>query len=573
MRSALPLLLLPAFALAGCDSTGGGAGPRPDTPAGLTEAPPDAPIRVEYVCGNRFLVINAHAHAVQVSWVVQGSDEHGAVSLPPAPTQDPAFSETEVVTRIRGTLTLYEHGRAVQDRPNDALICSPDTPSPSFLSAGTSTAGRWSAPFSWPIVALHASLLYNGQVLSWGKFGQPYLWDPATSHFSQVPLQSWIFCAGHAFLPDGRLLVAGGHLSDDHGIPEANVFSPRYQTWTRVGSMARGRWYPTNTELADGSILTLAGRDANGVTVPLPEIWSSAGWRALTGASRNLAYYPRSFLAPNGKVFYAGESQTSRYLSTSGAGAWTTVGLRQYGTRDYGAAVMYEPGKILYAGGGRTTATAEIVDLNQGAPAWQYTGSMAYPRRHLNATLLPDGTVLVTGGSSGTSFSDYTRGVHAAELWTPATGAWTTLASNTVTRVYHATSLLLPDGRVLHTGSGDASGQPDQRNAELFSPPYLFKGARPTISSAPTRAAYGSAFTVTTADAASITRVALIGLGSVTHAFDMGQRYLTPGFSRTSTGLTVTAPSTRNTAPPGFYMLFVLNGSGVPSVAKFIRIG
>jgi hypothetical protein len=232
---------------------------------------------------------------------------------------------------------------------------------------------------------------------------------------------------------------------------------------------------------------------------------------------------------------------------------------------------MYDEGKILYVGGGRTTNTAEIIDLHASAPAWRWTGSMAFPRRHHNATVLPTGEVLVTGGSRGTSFDDQTRPVRAAELWNPVTGAWTTLASNAVTRTYHGTSILLRDGRVLHAGSG-SSTTPHELNAELFSPPYLFKGARPTISSAPTAVRYGTSFSVGTAQAQSISRVSLIRLGSTTHAFDMNQRFQRLSFTRQSGALTVTAPTNRNRTPPGHYMLFILNGDGVPSVARIVRV-
>jgi len=567
----VPLALLTAV-LAGCDAPARGGAPRADAPAAPAEPRPDAPIRVEYVCANRFLVINAHPYGVEVGWQVDGADERGRVSLPPAPSQDPAFSETEVVTANRGTLVVLLDGRPVQARENDGLPCEAEASAPAFAGADASSAGQWGAPFSSRIVAVHLSLLPNGKVLSWGKFGEPQVWNPATGGFAEVPAGSWLFCAGHSFLPDGRLLVAGGHLADDRGIADANIFDPRTQTWARTGSMARGRCYPTNTTLADGSVVTIAGRDEGSVTVGRPEVWRGGTWRPLTGASLNLPYYPRTFLAPNGRVFYAGEQQTTRYLNTVGSGSWTTVAQRKFANREYGAAVMYEPGKILYAGGGRTTRTAEVIDLNRAAPAWQFTAPMAYARRHLNATLLPDGTVLVTGGTSGTGFSDPSLAVHAAELWDPATGAWRTLASNAVNRVYHATSLLLPDGRVLHSGSGDAAGQPDQRTAELFSPPYLFNGARPRVSSAPSSVGYGQSFSVGSADAAGVQQVTWLALGSVTHAFDANQRFLRLAFSRTATGVNVTAPASRNLAPPGYYMLFLLNASGVPSVGRFIRL-
>ena len=201
---------------------------------------------------------------------------------------------------------------------------------------------------------------------------------------------------------------------------------------------------------------------------------------------------------------------------------------------------------------------------------------MAYPRRHLNATVLPTGEVLVTGGTRGTSFNEISMGVRVAEIWDPATGVWTQLASNAVNRGYHATSVLLPDGRVLHAGSGDAldeSGNPypDEKNGELYSPPYLFKGPRPTITSAPADRWYGGLITVTTPAPAEITKVSLIAIGSATHAFDSNQRFLWLTFTRTSTALSVKAP-TKNLAPPGYYMLFILNGNGVPSVGRMIRL-
>ncbi len=371
--------------------------------------------------------------------------------------------------------------------------------------------------------------------------------------------------------------MAGGHISDNHGLPDGHLFNPGTLTWSKTADMLRGRWYPSTTELANGSIVTLAGKDENAIQATVPEIWSGGSWRALTGASLVLPYYPRQFLAPNGKLFVAGDLKTTRYLNTSGSGSWTTVGDRRFGMRDYGAAVMYLPGKILYVGGGRTTATAETIDLTQAAPAWQWTRSMAYPRRHLNATMLPTGEVLVTSGTRGTSFDEPGLAVHVAEIWNPTTGAWRQVASNSVNRSYHSTSLLMPDGRVLHAGSGNATmtnglPAPDQKNAEYYSPPYLFQGARPSISSVPNPISYGTSFTVATPNASSITKVSLINLGSVTHAFDMGQRFMWLTFSRTSSGLTVKAPTSRNVAPPGYYMLFILTSSGVPSKARIIRL-
>jgi galactose oxidase len=203
---------------------------------------------------------------------------------------------------------------------------------------------------------------------------------------------------------------------------------------------------------------------------------------------------------------------------------------------------------------------------------------MANRRRHMNATILPDGQVLATGGTKGGGFVDINEAdaVKAAELWNPSTGQWTTLASNSIMRVYHSVSLLLPDGTVLHGASGDAMAGtvpvPSERNHEIFQPPYLFKGARPTITSAPSTVNYGETFPVATPNAAQITEVRWIRLGTVTHAFDAGQRANKLSFAINGGNVDVTAPMLPRQAPPGHYMVFLLNRNGVPSAGKIVRV-
>lgn len=561
-----------AVLLAACgEDPGSGAGPRSDLPAPpASEDDSDQPVRLAYVCGNRFLVANAYTAAITVTYRVVGTEEEGSATLAAAPLEDPAFSEALIETRRRGTVEIFLEGRRVRARENGGVPCTPSAPGPSLVAAASAEAGAWSEPFAWPIVAVHLHLLPNGRVLSWGKVGEPQIWNPATNTFTPAPSPDLLFCSGHSFLADGRLHVAGGHIDDDRGLPDINLYGSS-GGWSPAAPMKRGRWYPTNTTMANGAVVIIAGRDEAGLNVPLPEVWTSGNLRVLTGASLSLPYYPRAFLAPNGRLFYAGELRTTRYLNIAESGKWTTVAQRRFANREYGSAVMYERGRILYAGGGRTTSTAEVIDLNLAAPAWQWTGSMAYARRQHNLTALPTGEVLATGGVAGTAFNDLTQPVHAAEVWNPSTGAWTTLASNTVVRGYHGTSILMPDGRVLHSGSGDGAGLPAERNAELFSPPYLFRGQRPTLSSAPSVLRYNSTFRVLTPTASSIGRVSLVRLGSVTHGFDMNQRYQALAFTADATGLTVTL-TTRKHTPPGHYMLFILNGSGVPSVAKIVQV-
>jgi hypothetical protein len=327
--------------------------------------------------------------------------------------------------------------------------------------------------------------------------------------------------------------------------------------------------------MANGEVLALAGLDQQAQQVTVPELWNpSTGLRSLTGASLELPYYPTSFLAPNGKLFVAGEQQMSKYLDVAGIGKWTDAGMRTFGTRDQGSAVMYGEGRVLYAGGGRTTNTAETVNLKRNPIQWVRTGSMAFARRHHNLTVLPTGDVLVTGGTAGTEFNDLTQMVRPAEIWNPTTGVWTTMASSSVDRAYHSVALLLPDGRVLQTGGGAAGAvAPNQPNAQYFSPPYLFRGARPVISSVPASLRFTQSFRITTAQASRIAKVTLIRTGSVTHGFDMNQRFRQFfTFTKDATGLTMPGITDRNLTPPGYYMIFIVDTNGVPSVGKIVKI-
>ena len=484
------------------------------------------------------------------------------------------------------------------------------TSSPVALTALSqqATKGEWGPVVPWDIVPLHMSLLPNGKIFAWGKteltdtLGRPRIWDPATqpSPSGLTPINTgmdMLFCAGHTLMPDGRLMVNGGHYMDAAGIKVTYIFSQDGTPQKQV-DMTYGRWYPTSTVLPNGNVLTMSGRDETGAVVGTPELWTGASWTQMSGGFLKLPYYPRNFVDPirEGRVFMAGEQATSRWFNYTGTGSWSSGPrhLWQF-NRDYGTAVMYDTGKILVAGGGGNlgwacecpateksgspTATAETIDLNEASPQWQSAGSMSVGRRHLNSTILPDGQVLITGGTRGGGFVDFSdaNSTKSAEIWDPRTNQWTTLDANKIVRVYHAVSLLLPNGTVLHGASGDALNGaglevPPERNHEIFQPPYLFKGARPTISSAPTSVGYGQTFSVSTPNAAQITDARWIRLGSVTHAFDMSQRANTLPVTRSATGIEIRAPADPKQAPPGHYLLFILNRNGVPSEGKVVRI-
>jgi hypothetical protein len=451
---------------------------------------------------------------------------------------------------------------------------------PSANGQNPSLVGQFSPVMSWPYNPTHAVLLPNGNVLWWPSFangGKPQIWDPVSNNNTAVTPPGYnIFCGAHSVLEDGQVFITGGDSALNTGVANASLYDPVSGNWTFLPDMNAGRWYPTNTVLPNGDVVVTSGNISPLLGVnALPQVWqvSSGTWRDLTTAQLDLELYPEIYLAPNGTLFFAGPTQVSRYLNTDGTGSWTTGPTMEYGPRGYGPSVMYNNGQIMVAGGGGgPTATAEIINLNNPVPIWSYTGSMANARRNANATLLPDGTVLVTGGTSGAIFDDPTHAVFPDELWNPATGTWSTMASLSIYRGYHSVAVLLPDGRVL-SGGGQCYGDPgcNPNSTEIFSPPYLFAGPRPTISSAPAGIGGGQTFFVGTPDAANITQVTWIRLGAVTHTFNQEQRISFLSFSQTTGGLNVTAPPSANLAPAGYYMLFLLN-SGVPSVASIIQV-
>jgi len=218
-----------------------------------------------------------------------------------------------------------------------------------------STIGQWSPVMTWQYKAIHAHLLPTGNVLFWPKADQAQFWDPATNSITAAATAGVnIFCSGHAFLPDGRLLVAGGHVVNYVGLPNAYTYDPLTNVWTRLPDMNNARWYPSSTILPSGDVLVVSGQiDTTQGMNPEPQVWQSATgtWRDLSSAQLILPYYPYMYVAPNGKVFMAGPDRTSRYLDVSGPGAWSTVANNLYGNRRWASSAMYDDGKIIVMGG------------------------------------------------------------------------------------------------------------------------------------------------------------------------------------------------------------------------------
>jgi hypothetical protein len=508
--------------------------------------------------------------------------------------------------------------------------------------------GEWGPIIELVNVPVHAHVLPNGKVLYWGRRVdlvegdlhphecKPLVWDPSkpieenenpkeTPQPTRPKVNSTesekvnLFCSGHAFLPDGRLLVAGGHDgADGAGLSQACIYNYLENTWTALPSMNGGRWYPTVTTLADGTLLVSSGSfsDANGSSVNVvPQIWDEqhGGWNKVD-VHYVFPLFPSMHVAPDGQVFMSGSNKDTWLLDTgkTGVDAWSACGTRHSGFRDYAPSVMYDAGKIIYIGGGlnaddgKPTNITEIIDLNPtdppSVPKWKKTNPMKFRRRQHNATILADGTVLVTGGTQGggklwqEGFNDirdmdYFEGrekapVREAELWDPATGTWATLAAEAVDRCYHSTAVLLPDATVLSAGGGEYEDpnwkKRDEFNyptGQVFRPPYLCRGKRPTITLDPEQKkypiTYGGSINLKVSEELEIEKVTWIRLSSVTHTNNQNQRINFLKFDQKGEDLTVTAPKEPQICPPGHYMLFAISkreAGGVPSTAEIIQI-
>jgi galactose oxidase len=495
--------------------------------------------------------------------------------------------------------------------------------------------GQWSARIPLANVPIHTHLLPTGKVLFWGRRNPPgsiasannfaslnqrqtqaFIWDPAVPDVPAKPTSNQpadsdgntinLFCSGHTFLEDGRLLVTGGHLFDSQGLSTTTFYDPFADKWTAGPTMNNGRWYPTAVTLPDGRAFVISGSFATGPLAPplpnnpnksavnaFPEILQDGNWHNVTDFD-TLPLFPRIHVAPNGFLFMSGSLATTYYFENlqqpGNPGTWVPIAERSAGNAEYAPSVMYDVGKVVFIGGGgggdtgeaNLTNTVEIIDLNAQNPAWAKVAPMNFPRRQHNATLLPDGTVFVTGGSQGAGFDNLNlnKPVRISELFDPSDGTWTEMAPEAVDRCYHSTAVLLPDGRVFSGGGGEYAPNPGESNppinshadAQLFSPPYLFKGPQPVITKAPASVAYGNTFVVETPAPGEIGQVTWIRLSSVTHSFNPNQRINFLDFQAGANQLSVTAPANSNVCPPGHYMLFLLNQNKVPSIAVIIQI-
>ncbi len=542
---------------------------------------------------------------VQLSWeAVSGAERYvlerrsanGAFSPLTEMTQT-SYSDSAVVANSHYVYRLRARKSTLL---SEAVEVEATTPPTDLLGAADAwQKGHWSQVFSWPLVGIHAVLLPDGRVLTYGTNGQGQqgaffiysIWDPkkglAADAHTVLPntTNTDIFCSAQLVLPNGLTLITGGDAmplgNKNAGIPDVTIFD--YRDLSLEPSplqMLRGRWYPTATLLPNQEILVYGGIDGTRKTVTIPEVFDGTAWRLLTEAENSAASFtfPWNFVAPNGQVFHAGWRADMYYLDPSGSGSMTLAGRRESLWRSNGSAAMFDTGRILVAGGsnpGRQTAL--VIDINNEAPVVTTTQSMHRGRTHFDLTILANGEVLASGGSVA---SNTMEGVaYEAEWWNPESGVWTLGAAADRARLYHSSAVLLPDASVLTAGGG-APGPQRNLNAEIFYPHYLFRkdgsgllARRPVIAGMFSQLNYNQTFTITTPDANSIGQVSFIALGSTTHSFNMGQRFLSLDILSRDTGsLSVRAPANANLAPPGYYMVFIIDDEGVPSEAQIVRI-
>jgi plastocyanin len=451
--------------------------------------------------------------------------------------------------------------------------------------------GRWEDVAGEPEVAfMHSVLLPNTErVVYWGytREDQTRVWDystpagtylPPANQPAQLPGMdqntSDLWSAEHALLdnPEGTLLAHGGFTPN-----RSFVFDPATLTWSQVADTAQNRFYSTTLVIGDGRALTLYGSASQSIEA----YTHGAGWAApipMPAGMNQHQYYPWTYLLPDGRLFIGGPHDPSNrfdFNAPAGFESFPTIGGDRSTGGEKGTSVLlilrppeYRP--IAYIIGGNTPTTeqtAEQVDLSVPAPAWTSLPDLNTPRPdQFTATLLPDGRVFIAGGVSGGADGG------PCEVFDPANPAdgWVSGPSMKHVRAYHSSFLLLADGSIL--GGGDPPGPMGPTPHERFFPSY-FDAARPQITNAPATINYGANFTVDTPNAGDTSEVILLRPGAVTHGFNMSQRGIECVIAGTGAAtVDVEGPPNANLAPPGWYLLFTLNSSRVPSKGRWIRL-
>lgn len=484
----------------------------------------------------------------------------------------------------------------------------------------------------------------------WAQLGGPPN-DPTSPPDDVQENDGDLFCTDQAMLSDGRILIAGGTdwynepaitdresggpmgigVAELEGLRSAQIYNPFTGTYTNVEPMKHGRWYPGLVTMPDGKVFVASGvtkliKSTQGSQVRRPEMFDpdTGTWEDLgVQAENTLPLFPRMHLMPNGKVFYAGVGQQfgpagqavdeilwiMQQFFDPATKTWETVGPAQLGATGGAPQVMlamdppYNKASLLIPGGTAlfpspgswlaTNLTQLVTVDSQGNVTNELTGNLVNRRWYSSAVALPDGKVFITSGADKDEVltPGYEFPVRQPELYDPATGTWTAMASSARDRTYHNSALLLPDGRVLVGGHapiwtgygathdaipGVTANNDRDASFEVWSPPYLYRGPRPKLEGVQKGIAWGSTFNIASPDAEDIEEVVLSRLPSPQHITDSDARTLRLSFSKGEGLLTATAPPDGVAAPPGYYYLFINKSSPsgvIPSVARIVRVG
>ena len=579
-------------------------------------------LSVWYTSSTPNTVITTFRHDVALGWQYWGDLANLPISSGYARKTVRTMAVPPNTDQITWGVTIYGVGTVTTDDYSMVDVSVP-TPGDSCSAGDACTKGVWQVmPFSSPARTIHAVVLKNGNVLLVAGSGNDptafaagtfttALYQPATGTFVNVPTPADLFCSGHVQLSDGRVLIMGGNKaypSADgtvgyRGLKDSYIFDPATNSYTRVNDLNAGHWYPSATLLGNGDVISLGGLGEDSSGTVATEYYSAAQnrWLGLNEANQTWRFwglYPAMILMQDGRLFYTGSHTFGNGLPGTGAsiydyatGSVTDVpGLQNKDQRDQSMSVLLPPAqsqKVITLGGGNIETNpdanrlTDLIDLTQAAPAYTpgpllptgtLTGGVAETatqgKMYVSAVILPNGNVFETGGG----LHNRADPVYEASMYDPVTNTFTAgMASDPRPRTYHSTAFLLPDGRVMALGDNPGNGTFDM-SISVYSPPYLFKGARPQLLSLNSDYwGYGGTATITVDT--PITRAELIRPAAVTHSSDPNQRFVELPMSVNGNTITLNLTSNPNIAPPGWYMLFVLGANGVPSVAKWVHVG
>ncbi|UYQ64101.1 galactose oxidase-like domain-containing protein [Streptomyces peucetius] len=527
--------------------------------------------------------------------------------------------------RIAWGVSVYGTGSVTTD---DYVMEEVTVPAPEPGCTGTAEEcadGRWDVlPVQNPVRSMHSVVMHNGKVLLIaGSGNDPQLfeagsftsavYDPADGSYRVIPTPDDMFCAGHVQLEDGRVLIMSGNKgypSADgtvgyQGYKDSYLFDPDTETYIKTNDMNDGHWYPSATILGNGDVISFGGLKEDSTGSVTAERFSAAEnkWLPLWQVNQTWSYwglYPSMILMQDGRLFYSGSHVFGNGTPGTGAAIYdydnNTVtevpGLQSKDERDQSASVLLPPAqdqRVLTIGGGNIDSNPEanrltdIIDLKDPDPQYvhgplvpQGTVDMgagpqpqtgAQGKMYVSAVLLPDGTVLETGGA----LHNRANPVYEASIFDPVTETFDSVAPDPEARGYHSSSFLLPDGRVMSVGDNPGNGSWNH-NVSVYTPPYLLKGPRPQITSViDGEWTYGDTQRITVDR--PIAKAELIRPAAVTHSSDPNQRFVDLPMTVDGNNVDLNVTSNPNLAPPGWYMLFAVDANGVPSVAEWVHLG